>query len=104
MARTDVEDWQPMATAPKDGTRIIVVTRATEQGASDVDVVRWAKPKSLGDYCWMSTDLDQNCAVIYEEWEVANWMPLPSWSPPYKTPDLASKLPEAPLDADGSGI
>ena len=56
MRPTEKEQWRPMATAPKDGTRIIVVIRASEQGASDVDVVRWAKPKSHSEYCWMATD------------------------------------------------
>jgi hypothetical protein len=51
----------------------------------------------------MSTDSDQDCEIIYDDWEVANWMPLPAWSPPYKTPGLAAKLPEAP-EGDGSGI
>jgi hypothetical protein len=95
--------WQPMETAPKDGTRIIVVTRASEQGPSDVDVVRWIKPRSHGEHCWTSFDSDENCAIIYDEWELAHWMPLPSGLPPYKTPDLASKLPEPP-EGDGSGI
>lgn len=103
MRPTEQEQWRPMETAPKDGRRIIVVIRASEQGASDVDVVRWAKPKTHGEYCWMATDSDENCAVIYDEWEVAHWMPLPAWAPPFKTPDLASKLPELP-EGDGSGI
>lgn len=58
MPMTDVQQWRPMATAPKDGTRIIVLLRETEQGPPDVDVVRWEKSKTLGDYCWMSTDSD----------------------------------------------
>jgi len=103
MSSVETAQWQPMATAPKDGTRIIVVTRATEQGPSDVDVVRWAKPKSHSEFCWVSTDSGQDFVVIYDEWEVANWMALPSWSPPYKTPGLAARLPEPP-EAEGSGI
>jgi hypothetical protein len=103
MSPVETGQWQPMATAPKDGTRIIVVTRATEQGTSDVDVVRWMKPKSFGEYCWVATDSDQECIVMYDDWEVASWMPLPSWSPPYKTPGLAAKLPDPP-EAEGSGI
>jgi hypothetical protein len=103
MVMPEREQWRPMTTAPKDGTRIIVVIRASEQGSSDIDVVRWAKPKSHGEYCWTSVDSDQNCAVIYDEWEVAHWMPLPAWSPPFKTPGLAAKLPEPP-EGDGSGI
>jgi hypothetical protein len=104
MDSTDSQQWRPMATAPKDGTRIIVVIRATEQGPSDVDVVRWAKPPNLGDYCWTSTDSDHSCTIIYDNWEVANWMPMPSGMPPYKTPQLASKLPPPPEEKDGSGI
>jgi hypothetical protein len=103
MQPTEPEQWRSMESAPKDGTRIIVVIRASEQGASDVDVVRWAKPKAHGEYCWVATDSELNFAIIYDEWEVAHWMPLPSWAPPYKTPDLASKLPELP-EGDGSGI
>lgn len=103
MRPSETEQWRPMKSAPKDGTRIIVVIRASEQGASDVDVVRWAKPKAYGEYCWMASDSDQDCEIIYDDWEVANWMPLPAWSPPYKTPGLAAKLPEVP-EGDGSGI
>ena len=40
---------------------------------------------------------------MYDDWEIANWMPLPSRSPPYKTPGLAAKLPDPP-EAEGSGI
>jgi hypothetical protein len=103
MPSVETEQWQPMSKAPKDGTRIIVVTRATEQGPPDVDVVRWVKPKSHGEFCWVSTDSDRESVLIYDEWEVANWMPLPSWSPPYKTAGLAARLP-GPPEAEGSGI
>lgn len=99
--------WRPMTSAPKDGTRIIVVIRASEQGPADVDVVRWAKTKGMGEACWTSTDSSYDCAVVYEDWEVANWMPLPSSMPPVKTPGLASRLPEFPQagpETDGSGI
>ncbi len=100
-------EWRKMASAPKDGTRILVVLRAGEQGPADVDVVRWARPKRAPDECWMSTDSSHDCAIIYENWEVAFWMPLPSSIAPVKTPDLAAKLPEFPrdgLETGGSGI
>ena len=97
------EQWRSMASAPRDGTRIIVVIRASEQGSSDIDVVRWSKPKSHGEYCWTAADSDQECAVIYDEWEVAHWMPLPAWSPPFKTAGLAATLPDPP-ENEGSGI
>jgi hypothetical protein len=103
MRPTEPEQWRPIESAPKDGTRIIVVIRASEQGTSDVDVVRWAKPKSHSEYCWVATDSDLSFAVIYDDWEVSHWMPLPSWASPFRTPDIASRLPEPP-EGDGSGI
>jgi len=104
MKSTSFEKWQPIESAPRDGTRIIVLTRATEQGPSDVDVVRWIKPRHHGEFCWTSTESDINCTIIYDDWEVAYWMPMPAALGPRKTPDLASKLPPAPVEEDGSGI
>lgn len=102
--QTVADSWKPMARAPKDGSRILVVIRASEQGPSDVDVVRWGRPKRSGDDCWVSTDSSHDCAIIYEEVELAFWMPLPSTIAPVRTPDLASRLPEVPEETGGSGI
>ena len=98
--------WQPMAKAPKDGTRILVTIRSTEQGDAEVDVVRWNKPSRDGDFCWMSTDSSRDCPIAYENWELAFWMPLPSGMPLVRTPGLAAQLPPAPKseEFDGSGI
>lgn len=100
--------WRPMASAPKDGSRILVVIRASEQGGSDVDVVRWARPtRGRSDECWLSTDSSADCPINYEDWEVAFWMPLPSSIPPVRTPGLAARLPRAPREGEemgGSGI
>ena len=100
--------WRPMLSAPKDGTRILVVIRASEQGPSDVDVVRWDRPRrGRSDDCWVSTDSSADCAIVYEDWEVAFWMPLPSSIPPVRTPDLAARLPGVPRagqETGGSGI
>ena len=104
MEATYLEKWLPMASAPKDGSRIIVLTKATEQGPSDVDVVRWMKPPHFGDYCWTSTDSDHTCTIMYDDWEVTHWMPMPAALPPYKTPSLVMMLPPAPEEGDGSGI
>lgn len=106
MAATDTGDWRAMSSAPKDGSRIIVVIRASEQGPADIDVVRWDKPRRSGEACWTSTDSSADCAIVYEDWEVAYWMPLPSSMPTVKTPDMASRLPELPsgLEIGGSGI
>jgi hypothetical protein len=98
--------WHSMAKAPKDGSRILVSIRSTEQGPAEVDVVRWSKPRKDEDFCWMSTDSSHDCPIAYENWELSSWMPLPSWMPPVRMPGLASQLPAAPKfeESAGSGI
>ncbi len=106
MTTTQVDTWRSMSTAPKDGSRIIVVIRAGEQGPADIDVVRWDRPRRNADLCWTSTDSSHDCAIVYEDWEVSFWMPLPSTLPPSKTPSLMARLPLVPSAGDdiGSGI
>ncbi|MDR3463504.1 MAG: hypothetical protein P4L76_14425 [Beijerinckiaceae bacterium] len=99
--------WQPMATAPKDGTRILATVRPTEQGPTEVDVVRWNKPRLDDDFCWMATDSSHDCPIVYENWELSHWMPLPSGIPDVKTPGFVAQLPVVPRsddELDGSGI
>lgn len=100
--------WRPMKSAPKDGSSILVVIRASEQGPSDVDVVRWTHPsRNRADDCWISTDSSHDCPIVYEDWEVAYWMPLPSTIAPVRTPDLATRVPRIPKadeEIGGSGI
>ena len=72
-------EWQPIKTAPKDGTRVLAVVRGWQ-----VCVGRWD-----GDQ-WMYLDADdffsdktwhQYCAERAEagaEWEPTHWMPLPA--------------------------
>ena len=107
MSETSTDQWHRMASAPKDGSRILVVIRASEQGSADVDVVRWTRHKRDVEPCWVSTDSSHDAAIAYEEWEVAFWMPLPSSVAPVRTPGLAAQLPEFPrdgLEIGGSGI
>ena len=44
--------------------------------------------------------------IIYDDMEVANWMPLPSTMPSVRTPNLANGLPALPRGElfGGSGI
>ena len=78
MSDTERTEWRSMRTAPKDGTRVLVTVRASEQGAAEVDVVKWAKPDRDAEPRWIATDSDPEARVVYAEGELAAWMPLPS--------------------------
>ena len=78
-------DWRSMASAPKDGTRILVAMRGTEQGPAEVDVARWGKPDKASEECWMAGDFDPEAPVTYADVELSSWMPLPSPVPPLRT-------------------
>ncbi len=103
----DAPRWRPIASAPKNGTRIIAAIRPSDQGGAEVDVVRWAQPRRGADPCWTSTDSSHDCPIMYDDREVAHWMPLPSTMPGVRTPDMAARLPIVPRpgeEAGGSGI
>lgn len=71
----DVGKWQPIETAPKDGTEILIVERNGRRR-----VAKWLEPwGSKGDwYVQVSTGDDH-----YPTIEVIGWQPLPS--PPIST-------------------
>ncbi len=71
-------EWQPMASAPKDGTKILVTLRPSEQGAAEVDTARWVREGRSGDGQWVAADSDSDAVVVYAEAELTSWMPLPS--------------------------
>ncbi len=106
MAERDPDTWQPMATAPRDGTLVLVKVRATEQGPGEFDMVRWATSARSGEESWVAADSDPFARVAYAEAELAYWMPLPSQLPKLHS---ARAVPEpvaadAPDEADGSGV
>ncbi|MBV9221321.1 MAG: hypothetical protein JOY94_18020 [Methylobacteriaceae bacterium] len=106
MSEAEVDQWQPMASAPRDGTRVLVVIRASEQGPAEVDVARWGRPEPLAEACWVSSDSNHDCVIAYAEAELAYWMPLPSSLPKLRS-SYRAFAPELPKDADemgGSGI
>jgi hypothetical protein len=74
-----------MASAPRDGTPVLVGIRPSEQGPGEVDVARWAKPEGAADPCWISADSDPDCVIIYAEAELSCWMPAPSRFPPLRS-------------------
>ncbi len=100
-------EWQDMSTIPRDGTRVLVEIRASEQGGAEVDMVRWAKPDRLGEACWMAVDSDPDCVIAYEEAELRSWMPLPTPLPKLRSSRNLTHLPAAARTDDeigGSGI
>jgi len=101
-------EWLGMASAPRDGTRVLVEIRASEQGAAEVDMVRWALPERGAEAGWVSAESDPGAAIFYAEAELSGWMPLPA---PLPRPRLKrgaaarhSKTPRDSLEVDGSGI
>lgn len=103
MGRTEPADWQPMATAPRDGTRILVTVRASEQGPAEVDVVKWARPGVADAAGWLATDSDPDARIVYAEAELVSWMPLPAVLPALRSVRVAVGEPP-PGEMDGSAI
>jgi len=86
--------WRDMASAPRDGTKVLVAVRESEQGAAEVDVVRWAKPERSAEECWIAVDSDPGCVIGYEEAELWSWMPLPNPIPRLRSARSAAAPPE----------
>ena len=96
-----------MATAPRDGSRILAAIRATEQGAAEVDVVRWARSAPGSERGWIAADSDPTLVIVYAEVELTHWMPLPSPLPKLRAGQAAGRREPGRFDADemgGSGI
>ena len=105
MSDPDNAKWEPMASAPRDGTLVLVKIRATEQGPGEFDMVRWAKSARSGEEGWVATDSDSFARVVYADNELAYWMPLPSQLPGLRSAGAAAGDPPPPTDeSDGSGV
>jgi len=70
--------WNHMSSAPKDGTRILVTVRPSEQGPADVDVAYWARADQFGIEGWRAADSHPGQIVGYADPELKCWMSLPS--------------------------
>lgn len=99
----ELSRWRHMRTAPRDGNRILVTIRPSEQGPGAVDLVYWSKGDQYGAESWRSSDSAPGRIIEYVESELKCWMPMPS----------ADVSPIAALEAwtgkdekelDGSGI
>jgi hypothetical protein len=70
--------WRNMASAPRDGRRVLVTTRSVEQGPAEVDVAYWARADQYGIEGWRSADSHPGQVIAYADPELKCWMPLPS--------------------------
>ena len=95
-----------MASAPRDGTQVLVAIRSSEQGPAEVDVVRWTRAELPGEEFWIATDSDPGCRVSYSNAELTGWMPLPSPLPRLRSaPDRSGDDETASrYETDGSAI
>ncbi|MBS3649107.1 hypothetical protein KEU06_10860 [Pseudaminobacter sp. 19-2017] len=69
--------WRHMGTAPKDGSRILVTVRSSEQGPAEVDLAYWARADQFGIEGWRAVDSHPGQVIAYAEPELKCWMPLP---------------------------
>lgn len=98
------DNWRHMATAPTDGTRILVTVRPVEQGPADVDLVYWTRGDRLGPEGWRSADSEPGRVIGYAEPELRGWMPLPAAAPGAPAPTLPAPYEGDEIEFDGSGI
>ena len=98
----EAESWKPMASAPRDGTRILVTVRSVEQGPADVDLAYWAPADAHGIEGWRAADSRPGCVIAYADPELKGWMPLPDAVPGEAAPPLPP--PYEGDEIDGSGI
>lgn len=97
-------NWRHMAQAPRDGTRIVVTVRPTEQGPAAIDQVFWAAADRHGIEGWRSLDSAPGCIIAYAEPELKGWMPLPGAAPGGAAVPMPAPYEGDDLEFDGSGI
>lgn len=73
----DQPQWRPMSSAPKDGSRVLVTVRPSEQGPAEVDVAYWSRADQFGMEGWRAADSHPGQIVAYADPELKCWMPLP---------------------------
>lgn len=66
-----------MNSAPKDGSRILVTVRSSEQGSAEVDVAYWSRADQFGMEGWRAVDSHPGQVIAYADPELKCWMPLP---------------------------
>ncbi|SCB59103.1 holo-[acyl-carrier protein] synthase [Rhizobium aethiopicum] len=93
--------WRQMASAPRDGSRILVTIRASEQGPAEVDLAYWSHGDQFGGEGWRASDSSPGHIIEYAEPELKCWMPMPSAN---RTSMPSPWEGEDDEQLDGSGI
>lgn len=73
----EANGWRHMSSAPRDGSRVLVTVRPTEQGPAEVDVAYWARADQYGIEGWRSADSHPGQIFAYADPELKCWMPMP---------------------------
>ena len=105
--RNDPPAVAPIETAPRDGTLVQVWLKASEQGPSQMDVVRWARSAVSGEGAWVARDSDSEARVAYSDADLEGWLPLPTQIPRTPVESEPEGLGEVDTDSgevDGGGI
>lgn len=88
-----MSDWQPIDTAPKDGTVILLAggTWGDDElaDAPRVMAARWYKT-NRGNYCWNACEAEAGYSIFPYK-NPTHWMPLPE--PPENTPATECQTP-----------
>ena len=97
--------WRHMSSAPRDGSRILVTVRPSEQGPAEVDLAYWARADQFGSEGWRASNSSPGRIIGYAEPELKCWMPLPMANPSRGSPSMPSPWEgEDSQQLDGSGI
>ncbi len=71
------DQWRHMSSAPRDGSRILVTVRPSEQGPAEVDMAYWSRADQFGAEGWRASNSSPGRVVAYADPELKCWMPLP---------------------------
>lgn len=78
-----MSEWQPIETAPKDGSMFLCWISAVRYGETD-EGQPYQQDASQIDFCWWRDGVDGNgyldpaCGQIGDSQSVTHWMPLPA--------------------------
>jgi len=73
--RLRADDWQPIETAPKDWSSVLL--HPSPEGGNDETVIGWYCPDE-DDYGWYTTEVLPSGDVGRVEFDPTHWKPLPN--------------------------